>query len=149
MTTQQLGDDTRRGVERLLQFSEHVGGLREEDVLEVLRENGITTLEGLVRRGLSAPRSASPEPVGASAPLGPGEASGGPAAPNGRVTHRPPSMAVVVDGVEHDPADLVRFDGRPLHFVASHANGEPRLLAFTDDRPLRTALWVASLTRAQ
>ncbi|GII89177.1 hypothetical protein Ssi03_71670 [Sphaerisporangium siamense] len=149
MTTQQLGDDTRRGVERLLQFSEHVGGLQEEDVLEVLRENGITTLDALVRHGLSAPRSASPEPVRASVPLGSAEAPGGSAAPNGRVTHRPPSMAVVVDGVEHDPADLTRFDGRPLHFVASHANGEPRLLAFTDDRPLRTALWVASLTRGR
>ncbi|MFC4585312.1 peptidase inhibitor family I36 protein [Sphaerisporangium corydalis] len=142
MTTQQFTTETRRNVERFLAFSEHVGELHEQEVLDVLREQGITTLESLIRHTLSAPRSAAPVPA---EPAWPGAAS----ASEGSV-HRPPSMAVVVDGVEHAPEDLRRFDGQPLHFVASRgAGGEPRLLAFTDDQPLRTALWVSSLLREQ
>jgi hypothetical protein len=143
VAAKQLSKETRLGVERLLGFSEHIGALHEDDVLEVLREQGITTLESLVRQALGAPRSAAPVPV---APVG--VATAGSRAASERIVHRPPSLAVIVDGVEHAPEDLSRFDGRPLHFVASRTSGgEPRLLAFTDDQPLRIALWASALVR--
>ncbi|MFF5213602.1 hypothetical protein [Streptosporangium sp. NPDC000396] len=55
--------ETRRGVDKLLQFSGHVGGLSEDDVLAVLRESGITTLEALIQHALAVPPPAEPQPL--------------------------------------------------------------------------------------
>ncbi|WP_049567614.1 hypothetical protein [Nonomuraea sp. SBT364] len=139
MSNDQLSMETRKDVEKLLHFSANVGGLTEDDVLAVLDEAGITTLESLVQRALATPPPARPEPIDSLRLLGP--AAPAPAA-DAPLSHRPPQVAVVVDGVEYDPADITRFDGQMLTFVA---DGSPdRILAYTDDRPLRAAVWAAS-----
>ncbi|MDX3111493.1 hypothetical protein, partial [Nonomuraea angiospora] len=58
MTT--ISTPARRQIERFLEFSDHVGGLNETDVLALLRDQGITTLEALVSKAVNAPRSAPP-----------------------------------------------------------------------------------------
>jgi len=116
----QISVETRRGVERLLQFSGQVGGLTEDDVLAVLRESGITSLESLVRHALAVPPAPQPEPLDSLRLLAPGVEPGLAAAANGQsvpLKHRPPDVAVIVDGVEYDPADITRFDGQVLTFV--------------------------------
>ncbi|GAA5082488.1 hypothetical protein HNP84_009929 [Thermocatellispora tengchongensis] len=133
-----ISTPARRQVERFLEFSDHVGGLTEADVLALLRDQGITTLEALVSRAVGAPRSAAPVRPDAAQAL-----SGFRAAPAQPVTHPAPAMAVVVDGVEHDPRDLSRFDGRPLTYIY----GTERLAALTDDSALNGALWAASHLR--
>ncbi len=141
MSHDQISVETRRGVERLLQFSGQVGGLTEDDVLAVLRESGITSLESLVRHALAVPPAPEPEPLDSLRLLAPGMAAvNGQSVPS---KHRPPGVAVIVDGVEYDPADITRFDGQVLTFVA---DGSPdRILAYTDDRPLHAAVWAAGL----
>ncbi|WP_049567618.1 hypothetical protein [Nonomuraea sp. SBT364] len=143
MARDQLSSETRRGVDKLLQFSGNVGGLREDDVLGVLRESGITTLKALVQHALALPPPAEPQPLDPARLLAPAR----PAAGDAPLKHRPPQVAVVVDGVEYDPADITRFDGQMLTFVA---DGSPdRILAYTDDRPLRAAVWAATSLGAQ
>ncbi|GGP15069.1 hypothetical protein LDL08_36180 [Nonomuraea glycinis] len=145
MSHDQISVETRRGVEKLLQFSGQVGGLTEDDVLAVLRESGITSLESLVRHALAVPPAPQPEPLDSLRLLAPG-VEPGLAAANGQsvpLKHRSPGVAVIVDGVEYDPADITRFDGQVLTFVV---DGSPdRILAYTDDRPLLAAVWAAGL----
>ncbi|AQZ63326.1 unnamed protein product [[Actinomadura] parvosata subsp. kistnae] len=136
MSNTTISPQTRRQVERFLDFSVHVGGLQEDDVLALLREQGITTLEALVGKVLTAPRSAAPVGVDPIRALARSPQAG-------PVRHRPPSMAVVLDGVEHDPQDLSRYDGRPLTFIY----GARELVALTDDTALNGALWAASQLR--
>ncbi|GAA3250204.1 hypothetical protein [Nonomuraea helvata] len=134
-----ISTPARRQIERFLEFSDHVGGLNEADVLALLRDQGITTLETLVSKAVNAPRSAPPVKMDTAQALSrPKAASSQP------VTHPAPAMAVVVDGVEHDPRDLSRFDGRPLTYIY----GTERLVALTDDSALNGALWAASQLRA-
>ncbi|MEU5861209.1 MULTISPECIES: hypothetical protein [unclassified Nonomuraea] len=134
----QISTPARRQVERFLEFSDHVGGLEEADVLALLRDHGITTLEALVAKAVRAPRSAQP------VPMDPARALTRPKpAPARPVTHPAPAMAVVVDGVEHDPADLTRFDGRPLTYLYH----PERLTALTDDTALNGALWASAQLR--
>ncbi|MFI9592920.1 hypothetical protein [Nonomuraea sp. NPDC052265] len=132
----QISTPARRQVERFLEFSDHVGGLEESDVLALLRDHGITTLEALVAKAVRAPRSAPPVPMDPARAL----ARPKPARP---LTHPAPAMAVVVDGVEHDPADLARFDGRPLTYLYH----PERLTALTDDTALNGALWASARLR--
>ncbi|MEV6984844.1 hypothetical protein AB0M95_26785 [Sphaerisporangium sp. NPDC051017] len=139
MSSDQLSVETRRGVDRLLRFSGNVGGLNEDDVLAVLREAGITTLESLVQHALAVPPPAEPEPLDSTRLLAPVPVDADP--PSALLSHRVPQVAVVIDGVEYDPADVTRFDGQVLTFVADGSTD--RILAFTDDRPLRTAIWAA------
>ncbi|MET9342383.1 hypothetical protein [Nonomuraea sp. NPDC003804] len=130
-----ISTPARRQVERFLEFSDHVGGLAEADVLALLRDQGITTLEALVSKAVSAPRSAPPVKMDAAQALSAPRATS-----TQPITHPAPAMAVVVDGVEHDPRDLSRFDGRPLTYIY----GPERLSALTDDSALNGALWAAS-----
>ncbi|WP_327091634.1 hypothetical protein OIE66_13670 [Nonomuraea sp. NBC_01738] len=140
MSNDQLTTQTRKNVEKLLQFSGNVGGLTEDDVLAVLNEAGITTLESLVQRAVATPPPARPEPIDSFRLLSPAMPSAATGAV--RLTHRPPQVAVIVDGVEYDPGDITRFDGQMLTFVA---DGSPdRILAYTDDRALCAAVWAAS-----
>lgn len=136
MTT--ISTPVRRQVERFLGFSDQVGGLNETDVLALLRDQGITTLEALVAKAAGAPRSAPPVTMDPAQVL-----SGHRAAGRQPVTHPAPAMAVVMDGVELDPGDLSRFDGRPLTYVY----GPERLTALTDDSALNGALWASSQLR--
>ncbi|MFI6291864.1 hypothetical protein ACIBEJ_09790 [Nonomuraea sp. NPDC050790] len=138
MSREPITTETRREVERLLDFSAHVGGISEEDVLEVLSERGITTLPEFVGHALAQPPVARPSPISGLSTLH-GQA-GDPA-----LSHRPPRIALVVDGVEYDPADITRFDGRPLTFALDETG--PTLHAFTDGRHLRAAAWAAAQTR--
>ncbi|MFI6316959.1 hypothetical protein ACIBG8_05545 [Nonomuraea sp. NPDC050556] len=139
MSNAQLSTQTRKDVEKLLRFSGNVGGLTEDDVLAVLDEAGITTLESLVQRAVATPPPARPEPIDSLRLLAPTTPATAGAPP---LKHRPPQVAVVVDGVEYDPADIARFDGQMLTFVA---DGSPdRILAYTDDRSLRAAVWAAA-----
>ncbi|MFI6316958.1 hypothetical protein ACIBG8_05540 [Nonomuraea sp. NPDC050556] len=141
MARNQIGSETRRGVDKLMHFSGNVGGISEDDVLTVLRESGITSLDALIRHALAVPPPAEPQPLDPSHLLAPTRTA------DASLKHRPPQVAVVVDGVENDPADITRFDGQMLTFVA---DGSPdRILAYTDDRPLRAAVWVATSLGAQ
>ncbi|MEU6730855.1 peptidase inhibitor family I36 protein [Nonomuraea wenchangensis] len=142
MTATQITPEARRHVERFLDFSGHVGGLAEDDVLALLREQGIGTLQELVGKALAAPRSAAPTRMDHARLLS--RSAGTAAAREQSVTHRAPAMAVVLDGVEHDPADLSRYDGRPLTYVY----GTDRLVALTDDSALNGAVWAAAELRA-
>ncbi|MFD1938515.1 hypothetical protein ACFSKW_44280 [Nonomuraea mangrovi] len=134
-----ISTPARRQVESFLEFSDHVGGLSEADILALLREQGITTLEALVSKAVGAPRSSPSVKMDAAQAL-----SRPRAATTQPLTHPAPAMAVVVDGVEHDPHDLSRFDGRPLTYIY----GPERLTALTDDSALNGALWAASQLRA-
>ncbi|MFI7416101.1 hypothetical protein [Nonomuraea sp. NPDC049684] len=137
----QISTPARRQVERFLDFSDHVGGLEEADVLALLRDHDITTLEQLVAKAVRAPRSAEPVPADPARTLARPKAAT--ALATARITHPAPAMAVVVDGVEHDPADLTRFDGRPLTYLYH----PERLTAVTDDTAVNGALWAAALLR--
>jgi hypothetical protein len=141
MSHAQISVETRRGVEKLLQFSGHVGGLSEDDVLSVLSESGITTLQSLVQHALAVPPPAQPQPLDSLRLLAPGTPQT--TEPSTPPTHRPPRVAVIVDGVEYDPQDITRFDGQTLTFVAD--GNTDRILAYTDDRPLYTAMWAAGM----
>ncbi|WP_433430182.1 hypothetical protein [Nonomuraea sp. CA-141351] len=140
MAHDQISVETRRGVEKLLQFSANVGGLNEDDVLAVLRAAGITTLESLVQHALAVPPPAQPQPLDSFRLLAPGLPNA--VEPSAPLSHRAPQVAVIVDGVEYDPADITRFDGQILTFVAD--GSDDRILAYTDDRPLRAAVWAAA-----
>lgn len=126
----------RRDVDKLISFSGQVGGLAEEDVLTVLNEEGITSLRDLVRHALAQPPAAESEALDHHALLR------DPApVPADQLVHRVPQVAVVVDGVEYAPEDIIRFNGVELTFVAG--TDQDRLVALTDDRPLRAAAWAA------
>ncbi|WP_327091635.1 hypothetical protein OIE66_13675 [Nonomuraea sp. NBC_01738] len=143
MARDQFSRETRKGVDKLLHFSGNVGGLSEDDVLAVLGESGITTLEALVQHALAVPPPAQPQPLDHAMLLTPVST----AVADVPLKQRPPQVAVIVDGVEYDPGDITRFDGQMLTFVA---DGSPdRILAYTDDRPLRAAVWVATTLGAQ
>ncbi|GGS91406.1 peptidase inhibitor family I36 protein [Nonomuraea spiralis] len=137
----QISTPARRQVERFLEFSDQVGGLEEADVLALLRDQGITTLEALVGKAVRAPRSAPPTPMDPART--PARAVRAKIAPVQPVTHPAPAMAVVVDGVEHDPADLTRYDGRPLTYLYH----PERLTALTDDTAINGALWASAQLR--
>ncbi|MGH3365777.1 MAG: hypothetical protein ACRDOY_01055 [Nocardioidaceae bacterium] len=53
------------------------------------------------------------------------------------IVHRAPMVPFVLNGTLYDPADIKRFDGRELHFVAGDGG---QLLAF-DDREIIARTW--------
>ncbi len=57
------------------------------------------------------------------------------------ITHRTPTVPVVLDGKRVDPEVLTRYDGLPLDYVLTTPEGEdPMLVVFTDRQALPTHL---------
>ena len=50
-------------------------------------------------------------------------------APNLEIRHRPPKIPFYHHGVQMEPKDISRFDGRPLHFIVVQEGVEARLIA--------------------
>jgi hypothetical protein len=102
------------------------------DVVETLRQNGIHDLEQLVSAQMEVARTQIDKPEGLGLYTTRAKTSTERAA---AIVHRSPHMPVLIDGVLHDPKDINRFDGQPLHFVSKTAeDGTPVLQAFTGNQ---------------
>jgi len=111
-----------------------VGGASVSEVVRALREEaGIKDLEDLVRHVIGKVQT-EPEALDLFAP--------DPEPPPGATfTHRPPKLPFTVGGVTYDPADVKRFDGKPLHFVRRPvANNKTELIGFVGNE------WVRAIT---
>src|SRR5689334_12954086 len=53
--------------------------------------------------------------------------------------HKTPKVPVVIDGVQYDPEDIHRFDGRPLYMIVDLADPDV-LLGFTKQSDFQTAV---------
>ena len=112
--------------------------LDEGNVVARLRERGITTVEQLVSHTLSNLREGQPRPAQL---IGVEKRDS-----EEPITHTPPQIPVTIDGIEHDPRDISRFDGTPLHFIFSRLpDGQPSLQATSDGGQLQVArlIWRA------
>src|SRR5262249_483686 len=83
------------------------------DALEALLEDGISNLEQLVGRELERARSRADQPDVLNLYAVPAD----PPRTTHELRHRPPRMAVKIDGMIYYPPDIRRFDGQPLHLV--------------------------------
>jgi hypothetical protein len=71
-----------------------------------------------------------------------------PSPPSGeQLVHRTPKMAFVAGGIEYDPADIRRFDGRELCFVPSWRRGMPYVEVFEDKSFVKNWLRLDYLSR--
>jgi hypothetical protein len=122
--------------------------LTRDEILMALKEDGIDSLEGLVTllvktiKGSEAQRPHIVRPISFDRAVKP--------TPKERVSaivHRVPKMPFIFDGVEYDPKDISRFNGRELHFViGSQAAPRSTMLAFEDRSILTTWLQIAHLS---
>ncbi|MEO3779769.1 hypothetical protein ABGB16_23600 [Micromonospora sp. B11E3] len=145
--------EARRVAGDVLQFSAFDGrldnlektfdGIEERDILEVLRENDVTTLEELVHRVVQVGKTEKPVAPQPASLVTPARVS------SKEIAYQVPEVAVIVDGVEYDPGDITRFNGSPLDFVTDNLNGEPRLLAFTDRQKVDLMLLTYRLSRVR
>jgi hypothetical protein len=120
-----------------------------EEVMTAVRDDGIDTIEQLVERYLTVAksnldgrdRSHSMMERAFSDHLKTSETAVRP------IEHRIPECALVIDGIEVEPADIVRFNDQPLHLVAASRRGVPCLIGFTDNR-IEQALYARMLLNA-
>src|SRR5205823_4039775 len=123
--------------------------LREE-LLKALRAEGVNTIPELVDRLLAFRESSHRKPHDGAVLAGSALARiDKPQPEHKEIVHRPPSVPLCVDGVAIEPAEIVQFNGRALHFVVSKLpqEGEVVLYAFTGTDYLRflKGAYVASL----
>jgi hypothetical protein len=108
--------------------------LKEDDILEALREEGIKNLEELVSRlsrsiselkSRGMQRSSRIDLALLSKPT--------PIKIVSRIVHKAPKMPFILGDTEYDPKDIIRFNGQELHFVlANHPRGGNVLIAFRE-----------------
>jgi hypothetical protein len=85
-----------------------------QDILENLKEAGISDLEGFIKAELERAKARVSAERPAS-PLGPPVSA---LPTEGTQEHRVPEFPVRIDGVLYDPKDIKRFNGHILHFIA-------------------------------
>ncbi|WP_143543000.1 hypothetical protein [Rhodococcus sp. NCIMB 12038] len=59
---------------------------------------------------------------------------------NSLIKHRPPQVGLTIDGVEYEPRDVARFNGQPLHYIATSGKDGVALTASTDGAGIKSAL---------
>ena len=93
-------------------------GLEREEIIENLRKEGLNTLDDLVDRMLKEP----PSLARLLTPATPISRKGLPPRVKGskELVRRRPEIPFFVDGVQHDPADIKRYDGQSLDFLATN-----------------------------
>lgn len=60
--------------------------------------------------------------------------------PGSPIEHTPPEVGLTIDGVEYAPDDVIRFNGRPLHYVVTTGTEGMTLTASTDGSGLKAAM---------
>jgi hypothetical protein len=102
-----------------------------DDARRALHDKGIDDLTTLIRRTLA--RNATQNGVGELLVTAiPKARRAAPPTPSA-IRHRPPECPLFIDGVAHDPADIVRYDGTPLHMTVTETADGVCLHAFTHD----------------
>lgn len=105
-----------------------------ENVLGAFREEGIRSLEDLAKRVVAtmcAP-DARPQRVDLEKITRPT-----PARVLAKTVHRPPQVPFFVNGVQYEPADIRRFNGRALHMITTQRRGSLELIAFEEHSTLK------------
>lgn len=107
----------------------HLKSFTAENVLRAFAEEGIRSLEDLAKRVVATTchPEARPQRVSLEQITRPT-----PAKLLATIVHRPPKLPFYVNGVEYEPADIARFNGRALHTVVSGRGRSPELIAFEE-----------------
>jgi hypothetical protein len=130
--------DTDRTMELITALA--AGDAEHGDVVAELRREGVDALDLMVHVLAAATRKgARAQPV----PRDPARLSSEtPPELRAAIVHPVPQLPFLLGGTLYDPADVVRFNGQELHFIA--APGEDRILAI-DDRETMNRYWQLSM----
>jgi len=128
-------------------------GLSHKEIMEKLHAEGVDTVDKLVEkllenRKLNFPRKpqsdAFPGRILAHPEIRPKALK--------PITHQPPKIPLYVDGVDIDPKDISRYNGRPLEFVVAKQRGDELALFASTSTPIsdhmkaaHTSAWMSSL----
>jgi len=111
--------------------------LTPETLLRAYEEEGIRSLEDLTQRLTEAIQDPKGRPQRLNYELfskpTPREASA-------TIEHKVPKVPFIVNGIEHDPEDIVRYNGRELCFIVD-SRSEPSELVVLEDK----AVWSSFL----
>jgi len=139
---------TREKVLKVLSTSS-LGKLTPDEILVVLKEDGVKSLKDLVTRLIEITKdsaelsSSSPSRINLQL-----LSRQTPKEIVSTIVHRLPKVPFVLNGTEYDPKDIRRFNGRELHFiVGSQAVRQGALLAFEDRSILTSWLQMIYLNR--
>jgi hypothetical protein len=123
--------------------------LTPDEILMALKEEGVESLEGLVTKLVEIIRES--EKPGSQTPGGINLHLLSRQTPKelvSTIVHQVPKVPFILDGIEYDPKDIRRFDGRELHFVVgSQAVPNNALLAFEDRSILTNWLQIVYLSK--
>jgi hypothetical protein len=108
--------------------------LKEDEILEALREEGVKNLEELVRRLSKSIRDLENKYIQRSIPLDLELLSKPtPSEIVSKIVHKVPKLPFIIGNTEYDPTDINRFNGQELHFVlATHPRGDDVLIVFRE-----------------
>jgi hypothetical protein len=118
--------------------------LTPETLLESFKAEGIRSLEDLARRFTTALR----DPEGLPQPIPYEELFARPTPRDvvAAIKHPVPQIPFIVDGVEHDPEDIVRYNGQELAYIPQ--KGGTELLLLKDKSVWGPLVQTALLSRA-
>jgi hypothetical protein len=107
-----------------------------EDISSQLRQSGIASLEAVLTMLRSGIQTRIVEQNTAKALINIQALRNG--VPNPNIVHQVPKIPFILNGVMYDPQDIVRFNGKELHFIPS-ANDD--YMAVVDNRDV-VANWM-------
>lgn len=123
--------------------------LTQDEMLAAIKEEKIETVTDLVARLASTfnestdQRSPSPKPLDVQALSKPASRE-----IISAIEHRVPKVPFILNGIEYDPRDIRRFDGRALYFIAgSKAVPRDSMLVFDDRAIVTNWLQMVHLTK--
>lgn len=107
-----------------------------DEIITDFADRGIVSLEDYVRSTLAATAGGSDPNTHGDCLARDALRTSFTVAKDKPITHVPPAVQLTIDGVVYDPADIVRHNGTPLHFVAYGKT----LAAFTEPRIIKAAI---------
>lgn len=130
-----MSDTRRERIAELMAGDEAVDPATVEAALRRLHDEGLDSLDALVRRMLARQQLGELARGGDTLVAALAQSRDAPPVPREQIRHRAPTCRLVVDGVEWDPSDISRWDGTALNMVAGPS--PDTLYAFSDDAPLQ------------